>query len=132
MEPVKTRVPAHCARDTDTSQSIFVTDKVWIDKTMNVSNEVWTWVHQKYGMIPIIKALYSIETNNKIYLTVTNDGQLNWKNNKWEWLSMKVSAAKIWNVSNHIEIVFSIETNNCSYLYFPENIRLNQQNNKFD
>ena len=64
-------------------------------------------IASKYRIWPIIKILYSIETNNWSYLAVPDDGLLNWQNNKLEWLSMKMSTAKIWNMSNHMKIVFN-------------------------
>ena len=32
----------------------------WIGKTMNESDEVWRWLHQKYGMSQIIQIFHSI------------------------------------------------------------------------
>ena len=46
--------------------------------------------------------------NNCSYLAVTKNIWLNQQNNDWEWLSMKVSASKIWNESNHKKLL-SIE-----------------------
>ena len=42
----------------------------------------------------------SIETNHCAYISVTYDVWLNLQNYEWEWLRIKVSASKIWNVSN--------------------------------
>ena len=46
-------------------------------KIIDVSDEVWMWVHQKYGMSRIVKIFYSFETNNCSYLAVPDNGQLN-------------------------------------------------------
>ena len=54
----------------------------WIDETMNVSDEVWMWVHRKYGMSQIVRKFNSVETNKYTYLAVTNDGWLNWQKNE--------------------------------------------------
>ena len=48
----------------------------FVDKTMNDSDEVWRWVHQKYVMSPIISKLLSIYKYFS-YLTVTNNAWLN-------------------------------------------------------
>ena len=36
----------------------------WIDETMNVSDELWMWVHKNYGMISIIQTLHSTKGLN--------------------------------------------------------------------
>ena len=43
------------------------------------------------------------------YLAVTDCVQLNWRNDEWEWWSMKVSASKMYNDSNHTNIAFNWE-----------------------
>ena len=53
-----------------------------IDEKLNVRNEVWIWVHQKYGMSRIIQKLHSVETKKITYVAVPEDGRLNWKNNE--------------------------------------------------
>ena len=40
----------------------------WIDKTMNDIDEVWRWVHQKYGMSQIVQKLHSILKTDLILL----------------------------------------------------------------
>ena len=50
--------------------SLLTTIFYWINETMNVSNEVWMWVHWKYVMSQIIKKLYQFGTNNWTYLAV--------------------------------------------------------------
>ena len=45
---------------------------------INVSDEVWMWEHQKYGMSQIMQKLYSVK-KNWYYLAVTDDGRFNWR-----------------------------------------------------
>ena len=78
----------------------------WNEKTMNKSDEVWRWVHQKYLISRIIKKLYLIKTNNSSYLAVTEDVCLDQQKDECEWCSMKVSASKIFHESNHTNILF--------------------------
>ena len=73
----------------------------------NMSDEVWMWLHQTYGMSQIIRNFHLIETNNCSYLSVPGNGRLNQQNNECEWWSMKLSAPKLWNESNRMKIVFS-------------------------
>ena len=61
-------------------------------------------MHLKYIMTLIIQKLRSIERNKCSYVTATDDVQLNWWNNEWEWWSMKVSASKMWNFLNHTNL----------------------------
>ena len=72
----------------------------WIHKTMNASDELGMWVNQNYGMYLIVHKLYSIKTNKCNYLSVTDDGWLNRRNNECDWWSMNMSALKLWNESN--------------------------------
>ena len=44
---------------------------------IDVSYEVWMWVNQKYVTSRIAWKLYSFETKNCSYLSVTNDDRLN-------------------------------------------------------
>ena len=105
---------------------------------MNVSDEVWMWVHQKYGMSVIKRKLYSIETNNWSYLSVTDNGQLNRQNNECEWCIMNISNLVWmwihWNygMSQITQKLYSIKTNNCSYVAVPVDVLLNQWNNECD
>ena len=62
---------------------MFPTTVGWIEKTMNVSDEVWIWVHWKYGMSEIIWKFYSIDTINCSYLDVPNYGRSNQRKNKF-------------------------------------------------
>ena len=98
-----------------------------IDETMNFSDEVWMWVHQKCGIIQIVKKLYSIESNNCYYLIVSEDGQFNWRNNKCEWWSMNVRASKIWNESNPKNILFNwnkqLISPVCSWIWSIESMK---------
>ena len=42
--------------------------------------EVWMWVHQKYGIILIIRKFYSVESKNCTYLAIHSDVGMNqWK-----------------------------------------------------
>ena len=50
---------------------------------MNVSDEVWMWLYQKYGMIQIVQKFYSIKTNSCSYLAITYDVWLNKWNDEW-------------------------------------------------
>ena len=62
-----------------------------------------------------------ITSKNKYsYLAVTWDVKYNWRKNEWDQCSMKVSASKIWNEKNCVEIVFS-RKNECTYLTVPDN-----------
>ena len=87
----------------------------WIYVTMNDSDEVWRWVHQKYVIIPIVQKLHSTGKYICSYLAVANDIWLNWCKNELEWWIMKLSASKICNYSNCTK-VSSNQINNCSYL----------------
>ena len=49
---------------------------------MDVSDEVWMWVNQKYGTIRIVQKIYSFKTNTFSYLAVPNNDQLNQQNNE--------------------------------------------------
>ena len=40
----------------------------WIEKTMNENEEVWRWVHLKYGMSRIMQKLLSIGEKNALSL----------------------------------------------------------------
>ena len=86
---------------------------------MDKSDEVWRLVNRKYLISQIIQKLHSIRKNKFFCLAVTGDFQLNWRKDEWEWwclmellkqwmggmkLSMNVSAAKIFNESNHKKI----------------------------
>ena len=42
---------------------------------IDVSDEVWIWVHQKYENSLIVGTFYSFETNNIYYLAITKDDQ---------------------------------------------------------
>ena len=53
-----------------------------IDETMNVSDKVWMWVHQKYVISWIIRNLYWGGKNNCTYLDVTNDLWFNQQKNE--------------------------------------------------
>ena len=50
----------------------------WIDKIMNDSDEVWRWLHEKYGMSRIIQNVHSIK-NSYSYLAITDNVRLNRK-----------------------------------------------------
>ena len=45
------------------------------------SDEVWMWVHQKYGMGLILQNFYPFETKTISYLAVPYNDQLNQFNN---------------------------------------------------
>ena len=60
--------------------SLFPAMLYWIDRTTNVSDVLWMWLHQKYEMNQIIFKIYLAETNNCSYLAVTDDGKLNKQN----------------------------------------------------
>ena len=107
MELVKSYKNCIQSKQTTAFTSLFLAMFDWINKTMNESDEVWRWLHQKYVMVRIVWKLYSFETNKCIYLDVPGNGKLNWQNNEWEWWSMNLSASKLWNESNHKKIVFS-------------------------
>ena len=79
----------------------------WIHKKMNASDELGMWVNQNYGMYLIVHKLYSIKTNKCNYLSVTDDGWLNRRNNECDWWSMNMSALKLWNESNCTKNVFN-------------------------
>ena len=65
-------------------------------------------------MIQIIEKFHSIKINNFFYVDVTDDVQLNKKNNEWDQYMMKLSASKICNISNRTKITFNLI--NCCYL----------------
>ena len=50
-------------------------------------------VHCKYGMIQIVKKLYSFLINNLYYIAVINNGRLNQKNN--ETYELKFTNSKV-------------------------------------
>ena len=50
-------------------------------KIIDVIDEVWMWVNQKYVISRIVWKMYSFEINNCFYLADTDDGQLNWRKN---------------------------------------------------
>ena len=64
------------------------------------------------------------------YLAMSEDIILNWQNDELEWWSMKVSALKIFNESNHTKIAFNQKK--CSCLSFTDNVQLDQQNNELE
>ena len=72
-----------------------------------MNNEVWMWVHLKYGISRIVWNFNSNKTDNWSYLSFLDYGRLNWKDNEWEWCSINVSASKIWNESNRTRILFN-------------------------
>ena len=49
---------------------------------MDISDEVWMWVHKKYGMGQSVWKLYSFKTNNCSCLAVPNNCWLNQQNNE--------------------------------------------------
>ena len=70
---------------------------------MQMSDELWMWLHHKYEMDWMVWKLYPIEKKCS-HLAVTGNGWLNRQNYGWEWWIMKVSASKICNESNHTTI----------------------------
>ena len=86
---------------------------------MNVSDEVWMWLHWKYGMIIIIQKLYQIKTDTCSYLDIINDVILNsWNNGCKRW-HMNLSALEICNESNCTEICLKLEQATSLTLLFP-------------
>ena len=93
----------------------------WIDETMNESDEVWMLLRIKYVMSKIVKNIYSIKTNNCSYLDFTDGVRLDKQKDEWYWCSMKVSASKMCNESNHKNIAFNFK--NCSFLVVTYNVQ---------
>ena len=60
----------------------------------------------------------------------SDDVLWNQKHDELEWWSMKVSATKICNKSNHTEVGFNKE-NNCSLLAVTHNIWLNRRKDEW-
>ena len=87
----------YSVKKTNELTSLLLTMFDWINEAINVSDEVWIWVHQKCWMSQIVRKLHEVKTNKCIYITVINDGRLNQWNNEWQWWSMKVGALKLWN-----------------------------------
>ena len=77
---------------------------------MNINDEVWMWVHQKYGMSRIVQKFYSLKTNNWSYLTVPGNVQLNRQNNETCDLQLKNSKImmRITIIINHMGMYISI------------------------
>ena len=73
-------------------------------KIIDVSDEVWMWVHWKYIIVRILWNFYSVKTNRCSYLDVPENGLLNRQSHEREWQSMNVSASKIWKESNHTKM----------------------------
>ena len=48
---------------------------------MDVIDEVWVWVHQKYGIGLIVWKFYSFKTNRLSYLYDPDDDQFHQQNN---------------------------------------------------
>ena len=68
----------------------------WINQKMNLSDEVWMWVHKNYGMSRIVKKQFG--QNKKMHLPwISDNGWFNQWNNEQYWWSMKVSESKVWN-----------------------------------
>ena len=51
-------------------------------KIIDVNDEVWMWMHQKYVTTQIVQKFYWVKTNNCPYLAVTGDILLNQQNNE--------------------------------------------------
>ena len=49
-------------------------------KLMDVSDEVWMWVHQKYEISRIIQTIYAFKANNWSHLAVPDILGLNQQN----------------------------------------------------
>ena len=60
-------------------------------KIIDVSDEVWMWMHQKYGLIWSVQKLYFFETNNWSYLSVNGNDQFNQQKNDTYYLQCKNS-----------------------------------------
>ena len=85
----------------------------WIDESINESDEVWRLVHQNYVMSQIKQKLHSIKKTDLTLLFPImydwidkringSDGfQCNQQKYEWDWFSMKVSASKLCDDSNH-------------------------------
>ena len=88
-------------------------------RKIDASDEVWIWVHQKYGMSQIVRKLYSFETNNCSYLYVPVDDQLNRRNN--EAYNLQCTNSKIMMtvtiISNCIIMHCIINMNNSKQQY---------------
>ena len=74
---------------------------------MNVINKLWMLLRIKYVMSKIVQNIYSIKTNNCSYLDFTDGVRLDQQKDEWYWCSMKVSASKMCNESNHTKISFN-------------------------
>ena len=48
---------------------------------IDVSDEVWTWVHQKYIMNEIVQNFYAFKINDWFYLAITDSNILNYPKN---------------------------------------------------
>ena len=51
-------------------------------KIIDVSYEVWMWVHQKYWMSQLVCKFYPLKTNNWSYLAVNDYGRLDQQKNE--------------------------------------------------
>ena len=60
---------------------------------IDVSDEVWIWVHQKYENSLIVGTFYSFETNNIYYLAITEDDQ--WYQQSNETYNLKCTNSNI-------------------------------------
>ena len=60
---------------------------------IDVSDEVWIWVHQKYENSLIVGKFYSFETNNIYYLAITEDDQ--WYQQSNETYNLQYTNSKI-------------------------------------
>ena len=102
---------------------------------IDVSDEVWMWVHWKYGMSGIVQKMHSFETNNWSYLTVPDNNQLNrWSNETYylQWTNSKIMMTKTINI-NRILIHSGINMYN-SRLWYPskqKNLTYLNYNNDF-
>ena len=70
---------------------------------MNESNAVLSWVHQKYLMSQIMQKLNSIK-NKCTHLAVTNDVQLNRRNNKTYGMKYTNSSSNNGSIIIHCSI----------------------------
>ena len=70
---------------------LFPTMVNWIIETMNLSDEVWMWVHQKYGMGRIVKKY--IQSKETIAPTLLFSTMVDWIDKKMDmiyevWMSV--------------------------------------------
>ena len=100
-----------------------------IKEIMNVSYEVWRWVHKKYGISRIVRKLYSVETKKSLTLMFSKmfkwiDETINGSDKLWGWVYQNYGISQI--VQNN----YWVKTNIFTYLGVPDDGLLNRQKNK--